>query len=105
MLDCQRAAGEGETVTARRLGSGIGCRSVGCKGTSVDFWLQDGAVVAVWTNAECPYPMSDATVDELTSASSDGHNACAFDVDEFVLAYLKKMSRSERKAVIERWSK
>ncbi len=87
------------------LGSGIACRSVGCGGTSVDFRFHQGRCVAVWTNEECPYDFGDVEIDDETQIASDEHNVCDFDVDGFVLAYLARLSRSEREAVLTKWSR
>ena len=92
-------------MSSRALGSGLSCRAVGPGGTTIGFRFHNGQCVAVWQNENCPYDFAELTIDRETQIASDGHNVCAFDVDEFVLAYLKKMSRSERKAVLERWSK
>jgi hypothetical protein len=58
---------------------GLFCRSVGPGGTSLDFYRTGpDEITAVWENENCPYDHDDASIDDVTRASSNGHNVSTF---------------------------
>lgn len=60
----------------------IFCRSVGPKGTSVSFYLnEDRNIVGVWTNENCPYSWEegDCYHHDGVEVAKNGHNVTSLD--------------------------
>ena len=50
----------------------INCRMVGPGGTTVDLYLTQEGIKAIWHNENCPYDICD--LDDETYEAEDGHN-------------------------------